>query len=512
MKIESVSVAGFRGYDERIEIPIPDLCVFVGPNDIGKSTILEALDIFFNDGKGCVKLDKDDINKAALSQGRTTIEIAVEFSELPDEIVIDATNRTTLASEYLLTENGTLKVVKRYPNAGKPLVFIRARHPVNAECQNLLLKKHSELKRILEDQGLNCSDKSKSAEIRKAIWSGQGQLHFDDCDIDVAKLETKQIWERLRSYLPLYTLFRSDRENTESDSEVQDPMRLAVRQIMEDPEIQKDLDAIAGRVRDRLAEVAEGTLEKLNEMNPELAESLSPRIPPTSDLKWAEVFKNVSVTGDEEIPLNKRGSGVKRLVLLNFFRAEADRRQREAGGQYVVYAIEEPETSQHPDHQRLLTNALAKLAESEASQVLVTTHSPEIVKQLRFEDLLLISGADQKRIDPVKENDLPYPSLNEVNYVAFGEASAEYHNELYGHIEVCGLLDEYSRDKSKIAYRRERKGRVVEEQKTLTEYIRHQIHHPENTHNERYSSEALEQSIEAMREFLRSETGVSTEI
>ena len=512
MKIESISIAGFRGYAERIQIPIPDLCVLVGPNDIGKSTILEALDIFFNDGKGCVKLDKDDINKAELAQGRTEVEIGVEFSDLPSEILIDATNKTTLSGEYLLTANGTLKVVKRYGNAGKPKVLIRARHPVNPECQDLLLKKHTELKKLLEEQGLACSDKSRSAEVRKAIWGGQGALQFDECDIDVAKLETKQIWERLRSYLPLYTLFRSDRENTESDSEVQDPMRLAVRQIMEDPAIQQDLDVIAGRVRDRLSEVAEGTLEKLNEMNPELAESLSPRIPPTSELKWADVFKNVSVTGDEEIPLNKRGSGVKRLVLLNFFRAEADRRQREAGGQYVVYAIEEPETSQHPDHQRLLTNALSNLAESEVSQVMLTTHSPEIVKQLRFEHLLLISGQEQKRVDPVKEKDLPYPSLNEVNYVAFGEASAEYHNELYGYIEACGWLSEYDGDKPKITYRRERRDGVVEEQKTLTEYIRHQIHHPENTHNERYSSGALEQSIGAMREFIRAQRGASAEI
>ena len=33
----------------------------IGKNDIGKSTILEALDIFFNDGQGAVKIDKNDI-------------------------------------------------------------------------------------------------------------------------------------------------------------------------------------------------------------------------------------------------------------------------------------------------------------------------------------------------------------------------------------------------------------------------------------------------------------------
>ncbi len=34
-----------------------NLTVFVGKHDIGKSTILEALDIFFNGGKGVNKID-----------------------------------------------------------------------------------------------------------------------------------------------------------------------------------------------------------------------------------------------------------------------------------------------------------------------------------------------------------------------------------------------------------------------------------------------------------------------
>lgn len=53
-------------------------------------------------------------------------------------------------------------------------------------------------------------------------------------------------------------------------------------------------------------------------MNPNIANSLHPRFPMTQELKWADVFKGLSITGDEDIPINKRGSGVKRLILLNF--------------------------------------------------------------------------------------------------------------------------------------------------------------------------------------------------
>ena len=63
MKIKTIGIKGFRGYSDSIQIEVKDLLVLVGKNDIGKSTLLEALDIFFNEGKGSVKLDKEDINK-----------------------------------------------------------------------------------------------------------------------------------------------------------------------------------------------------------------------------------------------------------------------------------------------------------------------------------------------------------------------------------------------------------------------------------------------------------------
>lgn len=88
MKIRTIGIKGFRGYSSPIQVEVSDLLVLVGKNDIGKSTMLEALDIFFNDGKGSVKLDKEDMNKANLAAGDDCIEFSVEFEELPASIVI----------------------------------------------------------------------------------------------------------------------------------------------------------------------------------------------------------------------------------------------------------------------------------------------------------------------------------------------------------------------------------------------------------------------------------------
>ena len=54
MKIRSLSITNFRAYKNTTQIFFDDLTVFVGKNDVGKSTILEALDIFFHDGKKVV--------------------------------------------------------------------------------------------------------------------------------------------------------------------------------------------------------------------------------------------------------------------------------------------------------------------------------------------------------------------------------------------------------------------------------------------------------------------------
>jgi predicted ATP-dependent endonuclease of OLD family len=505
MKIKSVAVNRLRGYEQRVHIEMDDLRVLVGKNDIGKSTVLEALDVFFNEGKGCVKLDKEDINKSCLAQGNDCIEVEVEFIELPARIVIDSTNETTLHDEYLLSANGSLHVIKRYPGAGKEKVYIRASHPTNPVCADLMHKKNSELKKILEDAGLTCTDKTKNAELRKAIWKGQSDLQLVECEIEVAKIDAKSIWEQLKSYMPMYTLFQSDRKNTDSDDEVQDPMRIAVKEILADPTIQADLYRVAQTVKARLDEVAARTLEKLRELNPAIANSLSPQLPEPSALKWTDVFKSVSISGDNDIPINKRGSGVKRLVLISFFRAEAERRQAESSLPDIVYAIEEPETSQHPGHQRSLADALVNLSNSRNTQVLLTTHSPEIVKQLKFSDLLLVSSEHPDKVCPVVEHELPYPSLSEVNFAAFGEATPEYHNELYGFVEEKGRLADYKSGKPTRNYNKVRQdGSTVAEQRTLTEYVRHQIHHPENRSNPPFTSSELFESIQAMRCYIHS--------
>ena len=152
MKLVKFKIKNFRGYSDEVSICFDNLTAFVGKNDVGKSTILEAMDIFFNSGKGVVKLDKDDINKTCSGKGNTEIVFSACFSELPDTVTIDETHSTKLAEEYLLNSEGNLEIVKKYKDAGAEKVFIKANHPTNSNCSDLLSKKNAELNN-LQHQG-----------------------------------------------------------------------------------------------------------------------------------------------------------------------------------------------------------------------------------------------------------------------------------------------------------------------------------------------------------------------
>jgi len=505
MRLKTFKIKNFRGYNDEVSITMDDLTVFVGKNDIGKSTVLEAMEIFFNEAKGIIKFEKEDVNKTALASGDDETVFTAIFENLPPSIVIDASNPTILSEEYLLNTYGDLEVVKKYSNAGKEKVFIKANHPTKAECKDLFSSKPADLRKILDNENIECENRTKNAVMRAAIWSHFAEeLELSETLLDVTKGDTKTIWDKLKTKLPLYSLFQSDRKNSDGDSEVQDPLKEAVKQILSNPDLENKLKDVSKKVKEELDKVASKTLDKLREMNQEIADSLDPKIPDHSALKWNDVFKNVSISGDDDIPINKRGSGVKRLVLINFFRAEAERRREQADIPSIIYAIEEPETSQHYEHQRQLIDALLELSNTDDTQIFLTSHSSTIVKSLQFGDLRLISRDNgQKQISNIEPTCLSYPSLNEVNFSAFGEITEEYHNELYEH-----LKNEHAADKGIKGFDQIFFQGILGESKSspwmsnpnevsIHTFIRNQIHH--RAENGAPDPSELKNSITVMR-------------
>lgn len=428
MKLEKVILENFRSYKERISVDIDDLTAFIGKNDIGKSTILEALEIFFNNK--LVKIDQEDLCVYSESEN---ITIGCVFSDLPNEIVIDSTAVTSLQKEYLINEEGHLEIHKVYDASKKTLtpdIYIISNHPSNEDASDLLQLTRSQLSKRIKDLSIDTSevDLRSNVSIRQAIYNNINDLELKVKEVPLAKGDAKSVWEKLKNELPLYSLFQSDRPSLDGDSEVQDPMKLAVREALE--AVQSDLDRIQKSVEESALRVAKNTLEKLKEMDESLATQLKPHF--AEEPKWDKIFK-LSLEGDDNIPINKRGSGVRRLILLNFFRAEAERKQTENNGRGVIYAIEEPETAQHPSNQMLLSNAFIALTATAHSQVILTTHVPGFagllpVDSLRFikENLnakdIINAGENKDIIQEIANTLGVFPSLTDkVKVIVFVE-------------------------------------------------------------------------------------------
>jgi len=400
MIIKSLMLKNFRAY-KNIKINFDNnMNVIIGQNDIGKSTILEALDIFF--GQDVIKIDITDWNKD--KEGNEII-IGIEF--LIDEnlqIIIDSTNPTNLKDEYLLNQNGNLEIVKKYEikndKLQKEKVFINAHYPNIFEIP-LVNVKITTLKKLLKTHSIESENNSKSAEIRKSLYEGliKDGTEFLTQEIDITKEDAKAIWGSLEKELPLYFLFQSDRANKDSDGDIQNPLKTATKKIVAD--FEDDFKKIKDSLEEKLNQIGVDTIEKMKDMGLDVANNLTPKV----TNKNLDTLFSFTLESDDGIALNKKGSGFRRMVMLNYFRAEAERKIIEKNNKNIIYAIEEPETAQHPNHQIMLIEALLELSNKDNHQIIITTHTPEIAKMVDENNLILVTKDENKNPSIVKNSE-----------------------------------------------------------------------------------------------------------
>ena len=223
MKLNKLKLKNFRSYSQETEIEVADLNVIIGRNDVGKSTILEALEIFFNG-----KPDKDDL---CISNDSSQIEITCVFDDLPDNLILDDTIETSLKEEFLLNSSNKLEIKKKFPVSSAGSVseesVLICEYPDNENLTDLLSKKRTTLKLQFEEleispEGVN---RTKSKELRNAIrnhFYADGNITTVTKEIKIdGKLDNednrKKIWTGLKKYLPIYSLFFVDKPLTDQD-------------------------------------------------------------------------------------------------------------------------------------------------------------------------------------------------------------------------------------------------------------------------------------------------------
>lgn len=396
MILKKVKLKNFRGYTEFEMNFSEEITAIIGKNDIGKSTILEALDVFFSDTPHKLL----DVTDLCVSASEPKIEITAYF-ELVDnehEVVIDSSYPTDFSKEYLLNEQGLLelklsvKVDKEASSITAASVkrSILAYYPKTFSSSPLITMNNTSLKKLIGEDLKSRYQELKlsiNATIRSALY--QEALLYDTdkiiIEINVNEIESqKKAWDKIKLVLPVFQIFKVDRSNSDKDKDVQDPIKTVTADAVK--EIEGQFHKMAQKVENQVKEVLENTIEKLKEFPQFNGTSLTPNM----NINKLDSLFSFNIDTDNGIPLNKRGSGVRRLVLLSYFRAEADRLLKQSAKSSIIYAIEEPETSQHPDFQKMIIESLIKIASIEKRQVLVTTHSPEIAGFFDVDNINLI--------------------------------------------------------------------------------------------------------------------------
>ncbi len=235
----------FRCYRDETAVDFEDITALVGGNGSGKSSVMDALDIFFNEGNP----DKGDASKGG---NGADLAIICEFDDLPEEVVLDEASLSSLSAEDLLNAEGRLEIHKLYSghlaNPKCTGVYAYALHPTADGVSDLLQLGVSDLKNRAKDLHIDLDgvDTTVNAQIRKRVRQSVPDLAFKATLVPLNDGNARKAWDSLKRCLPAFALFKPDQESTDRDAEAHDPPKATVREAIKEKEA--ELNAIVDHV------------------------------------------------------------------------------------------------------------------------------------------------------------------------------------------------------------------------------------------------------------------------
>lgn len=383
MKLTKITIENFKGIKEETNIDFSDFNVIVGQNDVGKSTILKALDIFLNG----TTPTRDDLNNKADSD---EIIISLEFNANNLPVIIDENIDTTFEEEELVNPENKLVIKKTWDTSKSkisPEAFLyRKKYNENDFITLTEPQLISTCKKLgINTQKANGSEfnnKEKRFKIRE--YNLQNNIEFE---YEFEKLPTsgsnrfKIIHDKLKSILPRFEYFKADTSLSETDAAIQKFFKALAIKTLEQEIDTTDVETI---ITTKLSGVLEKISSKINQVV-----SSDSEVTPLVEFDWTKLVstKFKSSKDEKEIPLSSRGDGFRRITMMAYFEYLAE--QEVSEHQNIIFGFEEPETFLHPSGQENLFQKLSDLCDNNY-QVIISTHSPIIVANTRKTDLIHI--------------------------------------------------------------------------------------------------------------------------
>jgi len=388
VKIEFIKITNFRSLKETVQIQLPQICALVGPNNAGKSNILNAINKVL--GKDWITVNNFGEEDVYLSEYDRNIDIEIQFKEpymyeafkgtaaSPiDKIKFSYTRykvgeykgQRRLEKNCLTKDDKQVTVLAEKPKTGTQMKF-RPLTTIPQEMQENIpviflgtdrsLKnqlpgsRNSLLATLLNDINRNFEDPKNTIQGKKA----------DGTAVDVSRLQrfNQCISEAIKA-------LRTD-QFVELENSIRDN---ALHQLGFD--IEKDRD------------------------------KLDIYFNPLSSL---EFYKSLEIWVNEnnfKVNATELGAGFQNAIVISILKAFEERRKNGA-----IFLIEEPEMFLHPQMQRSLYKTIRKIGET--NQVIYITHSANFVTVPEFDEIRIVRKTENGTT--IKQSTLvPDPKLKE---------------------------------------------------------------------------------------------------
>ena len=384
VQIHSVSIKNFRSIKDQ-KINCTDYNVFVGSNGAGKSTILQALNVFFGDYKN---FSEDDFWNRETDE---PIEIAVEFNKFSEAALEVFTHyvrhgKMKVVAEVSMNADRVFHLSmygERLVNSDFAPFFEAPSSPASVRKSHF--DKIRENYPNIENQS---SDKKREQALReheeRMPESEKTLLRSGDSFFGITK-GSNRIKEFVTwVYIPAVKDAIGEAEEARG-SHLGRLIQHTVRNVMNyAPELQE--------IRQKAEEQYDLMLEKQIQHFSKLESRLSGRLndlvteKTSINLKWRPDSKSISIQdpnaavilGDDNFKgdVNSFGHGLQRAFLLSVLQENLNDNDEQSPN--LILGCEEPELYQHPPQARHMASVLQNLTKNN-DQVFITTHSPYFV-------------------------------------------------------------------------------------------------------------------------------------
>ncbi len=354
MKLREITIKNFRGIKALNKLSISDINTFVGKNDSGKSTILKALQSFFDE-----KIDGKDIFKGKLDSENVVIELSFDPLILIDDLALDSEGFVTLGREFELS-NGKIKTTSYYKTYDYK----------KSDLQDLWNKKEQELNQIITTLGLvpEKSGRGKTNLIR--IEQIKNALSSEEREERTHLLGDflKNIEKEYSVFLPEYSLFDAEQDLDVGATNFQSQFKPIISDYFESKK------EVTSKIEESLKSNLATEFEEIRKFMAKNVSGLK-QFNPATEFNWSKSLVkfdiNLEFDGQNfDVPISHKGTGFKRLLMVAYFEYLASKKT----SKNKIFAIEEPETYLHPQAQEDLLQSI--LGISKNSQFFLTTHSP----------------------------------------------------------------------------------------------------------------------------------------